>query len=259
MNVYLAFVTLLWIFVPFFAVAAVDGPSPPCGNATHSTYPPPGAPPTVQVWRGADLERSGWTPPACSGWPSFSRSKLVLALAGSFQFDGTIDALLSRIGAISTLPGMRYWSLTDKAWRPLAMSAAALSRPDPSSRRPDFSAEEMTVGLEIFYWEDDSRSGGIVYQMRVRERNPGRAVIATDNYTPVRIFPITLFAPGALQSVEFIDQLAPALWGVYILTRTGEGSSWLADSHEGSYVNRAVAVFRHLAGIPTDKEPPAVR
>jgi hypothetical protein len=259
MNVVPAFVTLFLIFVPFLAVAGVDGPSPPCGNATHSTYPPPGAPPTVQVWLGADLERSGWTPPACSGWSSFSRSKLVLALAGSFRFDGTIDALLARIGAISTLPNMRYWSITDKAWRPLAVDAAALSRPDPSSRRPDFSADEMGVGQEFFYYEDDSRSGGIVYQMRVRERNPARAVIATDNYTPVRFLGITLFAPGALQSVEFIDELAPALWGVYILTRAGEGTSWLADSHEGSYVNRAVAVFRHVAGIPTDKEPPAAR
>jgi hypothetical protein len=117
----------------------------------------------------------------------------------------------------------------------------------------------MTAGRDFFYLEDDSRSGGIVYRMRIRELSPRRAVIATENLTPVRVFLFPLFAPGALQSVEFIEELGPAIWGVYILTRAGEGTSWLAGGHDGSYVNRAVAVFRHLADIPTDAEPPAAR
>jgi hypothetical protein len=84
-----------------------------------------------------------------------------------------------------------------------------------------------------------------------------RAVIAIENLTPVRYLLVTLFEPGALQSVEFVELVSPGAWGIYLLTRTGEGVSALVGGHEASYVSRAVAIYRHLAGIPTDEEPPA--
>jgi hypothetical protein len=34
-------------------------------------------------------------------------------------------------------------------------------------------------------------------------------------------------------------------------------ASPLAGENEASAINRAVAFYRYLAGIPTDKEPPA--
>jgi hypothetical protein len=117
----------------------------------------------------------------------------------------------------------------------------------------------MTAGNELYYWENDSRSGEIVQRMTVRERNPTRAVIAIENLTRIRFLLVTLFEPGALQSVEFFDLISPGLWGVYILTRTGEGASGLAGSHEASYVNRTAAIYRHRAGLPTDEEQPAAR
>ena len=242
--------------IPALATAATDGPQPPCGSAAVPAYSPPGVPPVVKVWHDGDLKRSGWKPPDCSGWAASSHSKLIVALAGSFRFDGTADELVARIGAISTLRGVRYWSVTDKMWRPLVTDAWALSRPDPRSRRPDFLAAEMTAGSELYYWENVSRSGNIVHRMTVRERSPARAVIAIENLTPVRFFFVTLFEPGALQSVKFVELVSPGVWGFYLLTRTGERVSALAGGHEGSYVNRTVAIYRHLAGIPTDEEPP---
>jgi hypothetical protein len=190
------------------------------------------------------------------GWAPSSHTKLILALAGSFRFDGSADQLVARIGAISTLRGVRYWSVTDKMWRPLVIDAWALSRADPRSRRPDFLAAEMTAGSELYYWQNDSRSGKIVQRMTVRERSPARVVVAIENLTPVRFFILTLFEPGALQSVEFVELVSPGVWGVYLLPRTSEGASALVGGHEASYVNRAVAIYRHLAGIPTDEEPP---
>jgi hypothetical protein len=242
---------------PALAAVTTDGPQPPCGSATAPAYSPPGMPPTIKVWHGDDLKQSGWTPPECSGWAPSSHSKFILAMAGSFRFDGTADQLVARIGAISTLRRVRYWSVTDKLWRPLVIDAWALHRPDQRSRRPDFSAAEMTAGSELYYWENDSRSGKIVQRLTVRERSPARAVIAIENLTPVRFLLVTLFEPGALQSVEFVELVSPGVWGIYLLTRTGEGVSALAGGHEASYINRAVALYRHLAGIPTDEEPPA--
>jgi hypothetical protein len=255
----LLFAALFLLTFPALAPAASEGPQPPCGSAAAPPYSPAGVPPEVKLWHGDDLRRAGWKPPDCSGWASSSHAQLILATAGSFRFDGTVDQLVARIGAISTLRGVRYWSVTDKRWRPLVIDAWALSRPDPLSRRPDFLAAEMTVGSELYYCEDDSRSGKIVHRMTVRERSPTRAVIAIENLTPVRLFFVTLFEPGTLQSVEFVERVSPGVWGAYLLTRTGEGASAFAGGHDASYVNRAVAIYRHLAGIPTDEEPAAVR
>jgi len=240
------------------ALATTDGPQPPCGAAAAPAYPTPAAPPVVKLWRGDDLRRSGWKPADCLGWPSPMPTSLILALAGSFYFAGTSDELVARIGAISTLRTVRYWSVTDKAWRPLVIDASALSRPDPRSRRSDFLTAEMTAGSELYYWENDSRTGKVVHRMAVRERSPKRVVIATQNITPIRLFLVTLFEAGALQGVEFVERVSPGVWGVYLLARADEGST-LASGHDASFVNRAVAIYRHLARIPTDQEPPAVR
>ena len=66
-------------------------------------------------------------------------------------------------------------------------------------------------------------------------------------------------APGALQSIEIIERLSAGTWGIYLITRTGEGASFLAGDHAPSYINRSIALFRNLAGIPTDQEPPGAR
>jgi hypothetical protein len=176
-------------------------------------------------------------------------------VAGSFRFDGTVDEVVQRIGAISALPAVRYWSVTDEAWRPLAVDASALSRPDQHSRRGDFLAEEMVTGRALYYWERHRRSGDIVYRMTVLERSPTRAVIAMENVTPVRIFLMNLFEPGSLQSVAFVESIAPGVWGVYFLTRAGQGASGLAVAREESYVNVATAMYEHLAGIQLAKDP----
>lgn len=242
--------------IPALSTGAT-GPQPPCGTVAAPAYSPPGMPPAIVTWHGDDLARSGWKPPDCSGWAPSSHSRFVLAIAGSFRFDGGTDELAARVGAISALRDVRYWSVTDKLWRPLLNDASALSRPDPRSRRADFGPAEMTAGSELYYWENDSRSGKVVHQMTVLVRNPARLVIAIENRTPVRFLLVTLFDPGALQSVEFFDLVSPGVWGFYLLTRTGEGVSALAGGHEASYINRAVAIFRHLAGLQTDEEPPA--
>jgi hypothetical protein len=47
------------------------------------------------------------------------------------------------------------------------------------------------------------------------------------------------------------------VWGYYGLWGIRAGA--LTSGHEASSVNRALAFYRHVAGIPTDQEPPAAR
>jgi hypothetical protein len=228
---------------------------PPCTVAAQTDYPLPGTPPAITIWHGSEAQQ--WKPPSCTGWSP--PSKLVIALKGSFRFEGSMNDLLSRLGAISALANTRYWSVTDKRWLTLARQASALRGPDANTRRPDFSGQELMQGAELYYWVDDTRSGNITYRLKVHERTTDRAVIVSENVTPVRRFLMTLFKPGALQSALAVQRISPNVFGLYILSRTGEGTSMLAAGHEGSYVNRANALFRQMAGIRTDQEPPAAR
>ncbi len=70
---------------------------------------------------------------------------------------------------------------------------------------------------------------------------------------------VPIFRPGEMQVIYFLDRESPEVWRFYSMTRTGSKASGLAAGHDASSINRAVAMYRHLAGIPTDQEPPAAR
>jgi hypothetical protein len=238
--------------------AAADGPRPPCGAAPQPAYADPGGQPNVQAWTGGDLGPN-WRPPDCVGWASPGFDVLV-ALAGSFTDRGTAQDLLARFGGISRMTAIRYWSVTDQAWDPLVTSATALRGPDLGQRRPDFAPAEMTAGATLFFAQSDNRSSGaVVYRLLIRELRPNRVVIATENVTAVRKLILTLFAPGELESTYFLERRSPGVWTYYSLSRTSPDANPLARGHAASYLNRAVALFRYVAGVPTDQEPPVAR
>jgi hypothetical protein len=238
---------------------AAEPPRPPCaGVATpRPAFPSPEAPPAIMAWSGpgaaADIGE-----PDCTGWDDLGGSRLVVALAGTFRFDGPLDGLLERLGRVGRATGVRYWSVSDKAWRPLVLDASALASADPRDRREDFRVDELRAGGTLHYLQRDNRSGEAVYRLRVRVAG-STAMLATENATPIRYMVVTAFPPSTLQTIQWIVPRGPGVWGAYILMRAGPGASSLADGQDAAFRNRATALFRHLAGIPTDREPPAAR
>ncbi len=234
----------------------------------YPAYPASAAPGTaaavVRAWQ-AEKGSPHWVPPACTGWAAEGVHGFgtLVALAGRFELaqgSGT-DQILGRFGAISMLRGARYWSVSDGAWRPLVSDASALDGLDPDRRRSDFNAAELGSGRDAYFVQNDGRSSGrVVYRMRVRESGPDHVILQTENVTPITLLVVTLFQPGALQTVQFLHRLSPTSWGYYSLSRATEaGSSSLVGGHVASYVNRAAALFRLAAGVPTDREPPLAR
>ena len=219
----------------------------------------PAEAPVIQVWQEQELSRAHWQPPACSGWPVSSRSKVLVSLTAGARSGGTMTSLIARLGAISGLPVVQYWSTIDGQWGQLVRAASALNGPDPSARRRDFSASEFVTGAQLYYWEDDSRTGSTVYRLTVLERTPDRLVVSSENVTAIRRFYLAVFQPGALQTLLTIQAAGPGAFAVRILTRSGAGSSMFAAGHDKSFVNRAAALYRYLAGLRTDQEPPAAR
>ena len=93
--------------------------------------------------------------------------------------------------------------------------------------------------------------------MQVLENGPDRVTVAVENVTSVRFLLVPLFAPGDVRCTSYFERLSPEVWGYY--GRWGIRAGAQTSGHEASSVNRALAFYRHIAGIPTDQEPPAAR
>ena len=237
--------------------SAQPGPQPPCGKVSVPPYPSLEHSPSVRFWSESDFSRD-WRPPACTGWAEVGYSTLTTTVA-RFRYTSGVESLLRHIGAISELAGMRYWSTTHKQWQTLIVKAQALAGSPPSQRREDFTIEEMRAGDGLYFEQVDNLSGTAVYRMRVAEASADRLVVEVENVSIMRYLFVTLFHPGEMQSVYFLDRESENVWRYYSIARTGRGASRLATGHETSSINRAVAFYRFLAGIPTDQEPPAAR
>jgi hypothetical protein len=233
---------------------AQPGPQPPCGGDPVPTWPGQGASPAVKFWSESDFGRN-WRPPACTGWTGVGFSTLVTTVA-RFSFSSGAEGLLRRIGAISELAGMRYWSTTHKQWQTLIVEARASNG---SQRREDFTPEEMKEGKDLYFEQTDNLSGDAVYRMHISKVSADRLVFDVENVSTMRYFFVTLFHPGEVQSIYYLDRESDNVWRYYSIARTGRNASRLTVGHESSSINRAVAFYRCLAGIPTDQEPPAAR
>lgn len=234
--------------------AAAEGPRAPCaGLLPYPDYSAVGAPPNVRVWTRGDLGAS-WTPPACTGWNAKSDGVLV-AVAGQFPHKQGADDLLARFGAVSALEGLQYWSVSEGAWRTLITHATALEGADATRPRPDFTIAEMRSGADLYLAQADNRaSGEVVYRMRLLDFGPNGFVVAIENVSPVRRFFLTLFDPGDLQSVHFLQRKGPYDWTYYGLAWAGEDLPSRLAVPEASYVNRALALYWYLTGARANGE-----
>ena len=169
------------------------------------------------------------------------------------------EGLLRHIGAISELAGLRYWSTTHKQWQTLIPAAYALTGPQSGNRRQDFTPDEMNPGKVLYFEQADNISGAAIYQMRIAQVSADRLAVDIENVSVMRLLFVTLFHPGEMQSIYFLDRESADVWRYYSIARTGRNASRLAAGHEASSINRAVAFYRFMAGIPGDQEPPAAR
>jgi len=236
---------------------AQSGPQPPCGKEPLPAYPGLDDSAIVKSWSKSDFGRD-WTPPACTGWTAAGFTTLVTTVA-RFRHTSEEEGLLRHIGAISELAGMRYWSTTHKRWQTLIVDAYALNGLQPSQRRGDFTPDEMKEGRDLYFQQVDNLSGKAIYRMHIAEASADRLVVEVENVSTMRYLFIPVLQPGEIQSLYFLDRESENVWRYYSIVRTGKNANGLIMGNEASAVNRAVAFYRYLVGIPADQEPPAAR
>ena len=226
---------------------AAEAPLPPCDAAPQPPYPGPGGPERSATWTTSDLG-DNWTPPSCTGWTG-SDFRLIVAMSARLDDPISMETALSRFGAISGLTGLRYWSATEHRWAELVTFATAVQGPTDKRARADFSPQELLGGKPVYYLQTDNRSSGdVIYRLTVLAARPDRLVVSIENVTSIRLMLVTLFPPGAVQTVDFLQRQADGSWGYYSLLRTRASSSFLTGGFVSSYVNRAIAFYRHIAG-----------
>jgi hypothetical protein len=236
---------------------AQSGPQPPCGADIIPFYPALDDSGAAKSWSRSDLGLN-WKPPACTGWTEAGFTTLVTTVA-RFRHASGSDDLLRRIGAISEFAGMRYWSTTHKQWKTLIVDAHALTGLQAHQRRADFTPDEMKAGKILYFEQVDNLSGKGVYQMHILVASPDRVVIAVENVSALHYLLVTVFPPGEMQSIYLLDRESESVWRYYGMMRIGKNANQTMAGNESSAVNRAVAFYRSIVGIPTDQEPPAVR
>ena len=236
---------------------AQPGPQPPCGSNAVPAPPSLADSPAVRFWSPAELGEN-WRPPECTGWTGAGFSTLV-APSARFRHASGMEGLLSQSGAISSLAGMRYWSTTHKSWQTLIPEAYAVTDANGKQRRKDFTLDELKSGSVLYFQQEDNLSGKAIFRLHILEATAERLVFDVANVTVMRYMFLPLFHPGEMQSIYYLDRESDDVWRYYGMARTGKNASSLTAGHEASWINRAVAFFRHVAGIPTDQEPPASR
>lgn len=242
--------SLVLTMIPALAASQSQGDTGSCDAPINLPVPGPGLEPAVRIYRAEDLAHAKWEPPACSGWNIDAPTRLIVEMTGSFRFDGSLEDLIARVGAISNLRSIRYWSTTASKWRPLFNDASALKSQSPSDHRVDFAAHELTRGTPLYYWVDDSRLGDIVYKVQEKTDGPSRAIILTENVNVIDPYFVRVFEPGDLHSMDVLSQISPGLWRIYSVSRIGRGSPLLAVASDRSFVNRASALFNYIANTP---------
>jgi hypothetical protein len=243
--------------------AAGVGFAPPCFGAKGSITPtvpafgPRDGQPVLMVERDALIE----LPPGClKATPDGTQEMraqhfdLVFALAGRFAFEDTVEALAARVGSVSSLKSLRYWSVSDDEWSLLVNDVTAVRDATRLEPRADFTADEVLSGEWLHFNQDDNRSSGYnLFAMRSIERTGDRLVIEGINVSPIRFLFLSIFEPRGMRTLHFFQKLSADEWGYYGLSvvRTAR-----FVKPERSLINRAAAYYRYLAGHDSTEQPP---
>ena len=184
---------------------------------------------------------------------------MLVATAARFRYASGADGLRRRLGAVSGMSGMLYWSTTQQRWQPLILDAYVVSDAAGEKRRQDFAPEEIAEGRVLYLQQEDQLFGKGIYRVRIRAASADRLAFEMENTSTLRYLMVPIFQPGEMQSICFLDRESHDVWRYYSLARARGEVGPLLSGHKASFINRAVALYRYLAGIPLDQEPPAAR
>ena len=220
------------------------GPAPPCGQDPVPPYAEVGDAPVAVQWPEGELPLY-WVPPACLSWEDADREP-VIALAGRFSEPGGMAAIMERLAPVSSLTEVRFPAGEKQS--PLATEIRPLSRPERAAGRADFQPDDMMPGTDQYLWlRRDTGSAPSILSRRVLLREADRIVVIEE-----AVAEGGMAAPEAKLGSGWKSWLRIAAeageedtWAYYFIARGGAAG-------DGEAIDRAAALFRHIAGMPAD-------
>lgn len=230
------------------SAAASSFPVPPCAGQSSPSYPGVDQTPVVRIWRDAELK--AWQIPACLQLPAISPNSLMAAV-GRFKTDGGMNDIAGRLAAISDLTKVRYFAF-DEGWKNLYTGAYALPDETGTTKRADFSADDIQTGRVLRFWkEENSALGGIVYRLSIIERTDRRLIYTIVNESAAKALMFTASEPGEFRQYYFLERDQGDIWRYYNIVEARVGAGPFSVSSR-SFQSRAIAHFRQLADYPMD-------
>jgi hypothetical protein len=212
-----------------------------------------GTNPTVDLWQpsGDDL----WQPPSCIPWV-VKPARVVVTTLGRFQHTGNVDEILKRFADVSDMTSIQYWSVTKQKWKPLFKQSHALD-PEENTQRDNFQLQELMPGHHVQVQQTEAYlPAPLTLDWQILERTPDRLVITMTNTSDVKWMFSRVIAKGNYEFFYLLERETGSTWRFYNVSRLTGGNIVLSLLPNESYINRAAAIFRYVAGYPTDIEPP---
>lgn len=227
-------------------------PVPQCGKAPPPAFPPAERPPLIQCW--VDGLRQDGPLPDCSPL-RLQDAVLLIRLTASYGAAGTLDDQLARVGAVSMLKGMPYWSFTDRQRQPLIREAYAIDSAESMKPRADFSVTELRRGQDVFFAHSDNRSSALVpFVMRLTQQDAQGFSLRVESLGDVKFMGLTVLAAHEIQWGVRIEHLGGNRFGYRSLLGVRKLRMGPADKHRLSNLARAAAMFDLLSGRVTEVE-----
>jgi hypothetical protein len=224
-----------------------------CGSTPHPAYPAHDKPALVHSWlRGGHQDGAL---PDCNGLRNREVELLVRVTA---RLTSTQDAaaMLARLGAVSSLKGMAYWSYTEKKRQMLVRESFAVDQPGSMKPRADFTTAELRSGSVLYFAQSDNRAATLVpYSLQLLSAGPERLVLRVENVGDLRYMGFKVIGAHDMQWVMALEPLGNGHWGYRSLLGLCHLGLGGAEQHRLSNLARSVAMFDHLAGRQTDIEP----
>ena len=245
-------VTLIVILLSAVPAHADTGAHPCTYTDIHPTYPAVSAPPEV-------LATDNTPPPGgATCFPEQKDAAIWITVASVLPISASPADFIKRFGAISALTDIQYWSTTDQAWRPMVSAASAVDSTQSHQPRADYSATDLP-GPAHYYQVTDTRTySPVTYSLELHSGSKTHLVLETANLDPIKKWGITLYKPDGIHTLYLLEERTPGTWSYYSITRIIP-ATFLAKGNKNSYINRAVALYRHYMDLPTTAEPPAAR
>ncbi len=237
-------------------VAGKAGTAGACTVTTENASAEARSVPAVNAWYGYAVRARGAVPD-CLDWPVEELNAAVEA-NGRFVEPGGWDAVLTRLGAISAQRYIRYWSQRRGRWRGLFDDAAALSAPAATATRADFLPAELEAGRTLYLKQrPNGAEQDTVMRLDVLERSPERLVVVMENVDHMPVVFFYSVQPSQTRLAIIIEAESVNTFSYRSVMGLDLELGPFLRRVGNSMRHRSVALFRYIAGIPTDLEPPA--